>query len=679
MDATSISPPPATAATGNDAAADGSTAGASFQVGLLGAARITWRDQTIAFRSQKARALFLYLALAPDRTARRSQLCGLLWGDSPEANARTSLRQTVFALRSALQPHGIQGLVGDGDTLALVPPDVQVDVDELVRELAQGRIPPQLVAGAWRFDDVLAELEGVGDAFREWVVAVRTQMKERVERALALMIDDAGLAEDRRRLAAEAALTVDPANERACRCLMRIAAATGRTGDALRVYNALYHRLDAEFDVEPAPETQELAAAIKLGRVEPATKVAPAATAAAPRLAPRVAVLPIRLVGEAEALAGFAQGLVEETVTSLSRVREPVVISTNSSRGLGGEASPSHARRELGADYVVVGTMRPSPGGHRLTMELCDAVEHSVLWSRPYEVTPENLERTQVDLATAIAQTTVPSLRASELRRSWQRQPEDMSVYQLLLRARELICALDRTSLDTAFGLLQRAVTLEPFYAPVYAGLADLWSIRIGQGWSIDRVGDTAALERSALRAVDLESDSGRALAILGHNRTILKRAYDEALRLFDQAERAMPNDAETLMWTSPTFTFLGETDEAIRRAERALALSPQDPCGFRYEAFLSIAYYAAGRYDEAVHWGERSMARNPNYTSNLRNTAASLVAAGRPDDARRIARALLQVEPEFRVDPFVPTVGYRDPAMRATYGERLIAAGLPR
>jgi tetratricopeptide (TPR) repeat protein len=226
--------------------------------------------------------------------------------------------------------------------------------------------------------------------------------------------------------------------------------------------------------------------------------------------------------------------------------------------------------------------------------------------------------------------------------------------------------------------LLQRAIKLDPGYAASHATLADWHSIRIGQGWSRNVEADTQALEAMARTAISLDSSNGRALAMLAHNRTILNRHYDEALELIDRAAHTSPNDAEVLMWSSPTFSYIGEPGEALRRAERAIALSPEDPFLFRYEHFLCIAHYAAGDYGAAAHWGRRSLLANSRYTSNLRMTAAALVGLGRASEAEALVKRVMQLEPNFRVGPLIARQAFRDNSRREQYGRHLLDAGLP-
>ncbi|QYU70032.1 tetratricopeptide repeat protein [Leptolyngbya sp. 15MV] len=128
------------------------------------------------------------------------------------------------------------------------------------------------------------------------------------------------------------------------------------------------------------------------------------------------------------------------------------------------------------------------------------------------------------------------------------------------------------------------------------------------------------------------------------------------------------------LGWTSPTYSYIGQPKEAIRRVERAMRLSPEDPLMFRYHHFLSLAHYVASSWEDAVRWGQSSMQLNPNYTSNLRILAVSLVCLGRADEARAISARLMRVEPGYRVRPYAAASEHD----REIYVRRLIEAGFP-
>src|SRR6202041_1769982 len=204
-----------------------------------------------------------------------------------------------------------------------------------------------------------------------------------------------------------------------------------------------------------------------------------------------------------------------------------------------------------------------------------------------YDVSLPVFFEAQDDIASSIARTLVPKLQDAELRRSRGQRTEDLAAYQLMLQARELVFRLERPAFEQAGGLLRKALSRDPQYAPLHTAAADWYSIRLGQGWSSDPDSDMRSLEEMAHGAIRMDAANGKALAMLAHNRTIFRREYGEAFDLIDRALRASPNDAEALLWSSPTHAYVGDAGESVRRAERAIALSPHDPFLFRYQHFL--------------------------------------------------------------------------------------------
>lgn len=223
------------------------------------------------------------------------------------------------------------------------------------------------------------------------------------------------------------------------------------------------------------------------------------------------------------------------------------------------------------------------------------------------------------------------------------------------------------------------AAAKDPNFAPTFVVLADWHSIRMGQGWSPDPKADRIELEKNARIAIALSEDSSRALAMLGHNRTIYDRQYGEACVFFDRALSYAPNDAETLMWSCPTLAYMGESQQSIERAERAIALSPKDPFLFRFEHFLGIAHYASGNLEAAAYWANSSFQRNPAYTSNLRLAAAAWAGLEKYDEAQKFAQYVLLQDSDFRVSGLRKHLPFKDISIGHQYADQLITAGLPR
>jgi class 3 adenylate cyclase/TolB-like protein len=395
---------------------------------------------------------------------------------------------------------------------------------------------------------------------------------------------------------------------------------------------------------------------------------------------PWIAVLPFRVLTP-ETVPGYVGiGLVDDLVCMLSTLREPVVVSSNSSLMFREQPiSLPDVQRQLGVRYVLSGSLRRVATETLAAVELADAGSGAVLWARRFEFEQNLLFGMQDDLVALIVSTLVPRIQAAELRRARAKPPQELTAYELVLRARELTFQLQRPAFDEAGLLLRRAIALDPWYAAAHASLADWYNLRIGQGWSSAPNDDALTADQVALTAIENDPTNARALALRGHNRAFLYRDYLSARRLFEQALDAAPNDAAAWMWSACTSAYVGDGQEAVRRAERALRLSPLDPFGFRIYSTLCLSYYTAGSYEDAAHWGELAMQRSPYYTSNLRFTAAALVKLGRVERAHSVAQQIKDIQPDYRVSAAIERHPYRDQERRSEIANALIAAGLPR
>ena len=168
-------------------------------------------------------------------------------------------------------------------------------------------------------------------------------------------------------------------------------------------------------------------------------------------------------------------------------------------------------------------------------------------------------------------------------------------------------------------------------------------------------------------------------MSLMGHNRVMFHRAYDEALDLFEHAIELCPNDSETLIWSVPTFALAGQPERAVEVGSKALGLSPLDPFSFRNEHFLSLAKYAAGDFESSAELGLSSFKKAPNYGSNIRATVAALAAAGRHGEALPLVEQHGRVEPGFAVEDFIVRQGFRSEEDRRLFCDRLIEAGMPK
>ena len=394
---------------------------------------------------------------------------------------------------------------------------------------------------------------------------------------------------------------------------------------------------------------------------------------------PSIAVLPFREDGENETDSYFGNGIVEDIVGAFASLHELLVISRGSTmRYRGTRVDVCEVGRDLSVTYAMSGSVRRAGQRLRVSVELAETARGAVVWASHFDGNSEDLFALQDQIASRVVSTIAPQVREAELRRALRKRPDSMEAYDCVLRALAQIYRLKPDDFAEARNWLEKATALDPGYATPYALLAIWHSIRFGQGWSSDPAADLAEVMRLASAAVERDSFDAMALALCGHAKSLLLHEFDEAISLFDRALAASPNSAVAWTRSSPTYSYLGDSREAIRRAEQGLRLSPFDPHVFFAHSILGLGYYVAGDYEEAVRWGRIAREENAQFTANLRFLAASLGALGHTHEAREVGEALLIMEPKFEVARFVASYAIRDPDRSEHLARHLRLAGLP-
>ncbi|WP_375699338.1 BTAD domain-containing putative transcriptional regulator [Pseudophaeobacter sp. TrK17] len=655
----------------------------------LGSPGVSWAGEPVFQGKKKATALLVYLALQPEQRALRSKLAELLWEGSEEGRARSSLRQCLSEIRREAPDLMATALEVNTTDIALRADFVSSDIGDLIAALAQ-KIPGQhLEAGAEFSDLFLMGFGHIGQGFENWAreccQSCETQL---IARLFDLMEAPQTRAAEALR-AARIICRLDPLNEEASRFAMRSLAERGETGASLQIYGQLYDRLDEALAMEPSAETQALAVAIKNGDLQhakpkpPRTQprgVSSAASSIAPNREgpPKLAIFPFVDLGPVPVESYFLHGILEDTVSLLAQLRELQVYSSNTTRQFQGlPGAPGSQPPELDADYVVTGSVRGAGDRFRITVQLVDTRTGLVEWANTYAAHASELFEMQTDIAINLTHQLLPSVSAAELRRTEGSLPEDLSAYHLMIRGRDIAFHLDPATFTTAKSLLEEACARDPRYGISRVALTDWHSVLLGQGWSKDPATDGKALQNATEEAVRLSGESGRALARYAHNQTVLFGYAEQAIEICGKALRNAPNDAEALLWSSPTLTFSGQPEQGINNARTAIHLSPCDPYLFRSEHFLSIAHFAAGNYAEAVAAGRRAQRLNPNYTSNLRMTAVALAETGDLAEAGKIASEIKRLDPGFRIGQFLKKQPFQDQATGQRYAARLREIGL--
>ena len=393
---------------------------------------------------------------------------------------------------------------------------------------------------------------------------------------------------------------------------------------------------------------------------------------------PSLAVLPFRTLQKDQSDAYFAEGMIDDIIRELGGLKDLLVISRSSTSGFARQ--PLDVRRvghELDVRYVLHGSVRRSGEALRIAVELSEAQTRSVIWADRFDGELVDLFDLQDRIALRVATSIAPQLRDLELSRAQRKHPDSMTAYDLTLQALSVFNRMDRASLQQARGLFEQALVHDRDYAPAHSHLASLHMRWIGQGWSDDLAADVTLAANAAQMAIERDPNDALGLAIYGHLQSYLLKDYNVAQHYLERAIGVGPSCAWAWTYSGLTRGYLGDTATAIARSERAVRLSPIGADTFWLEHYLSQAYYLAGRYDDAIAWGRMSASHSSANTSNLRCLIASLVAAGKMDEARKFAHHLLQLVPDYHLATFKAQTPLRR-EVRDLFVDRLRMAGVP-
>ena len=394
---------------------------------------------------------------------------------------------------------------------------------------------------------------------------------------------------------------------------------------------------------------------------------------------PSIAVLPFQnMSGDADQ-EHFADGMVEEVITALSRLRWLFVIARNSSftyKGRGVDVK--QVGRELGVRYVLEGGVRKAANRVRITGQLIDAATSVHLWADRFEGSLEDIFDLQDQVTASVVGAIAPKLEQAEIERAKRKPTENLDAYDYYLRAMASLYQWTRESNNEALRLLYRAIELDPNFASAYGVAAWCYIWRKTQGWVADSAQETAEATRLARRAVELGKDDAIALSAGGYALAHIAGDLDGGAAFIERALVLNPNLAGTWLNSGWVRIWLGESEVAIEHLARAMRLSPLDPILFRMQGATAAAHFFAGRYDEASSWAEKALRENPNQQA-LRVAAASHALAGRLEGARKAIARMRQFDPDLRISNLRDRVpALRRPEDFARYVEGLRKAGVP-
>jgi TolB-like protein len=362
---------------------------------------------------------------------------------------------------------------------------------------------------------------------------------------------------------------------------------------------------------------------------------------------PSIAVLPFQNMSGDPEEDYFADGVVEDIVTGLSRIKWLFVIARNSSAVYKGKAvDVRQVGRELGVRYVLEGGVRKAGARLRITAQLVEAETGAHLWAEKFDGTLEDVFDFQDQITERIVGIVEPSVQKSEIERSRRKRPESLGAHDLYLRALPFVQSIDPESAPLASGFLSDALKLDPNFAVAHAYLAWSHQIRFTHA-GFDEAEKEAALHHArAATADDVEDAAAPAVGAM-----VIGLLGKDARSALDAIERALsfnPSSAVTHYFGGELYAWSGDPIRGTEYAKRALRLSPSDPLTYIAHLAFGIATFHQGRYEEAAGWWERCSRANPRFGGFMFGRAASLALAGRMAEPTAACARVFQLEPGF-------------------------------
>jgi adenylate cyclase len=322
--------------------------------------------------------------------------------------------------------------------------------------------------------------------------------------------------------------------------------------------------------------------------------------------------------------------------------------------------------------YIVEGSIRRAPERIRISIRLTDAARGALLWSENYDVAPKDIFSVQDDITRRIAGTLASRLTNLELTKAETKPPSNMEAYDIVLRGRDLLGRVNRSANSQARAQFQRAIELDPGYAPAYIGLGRVELNGVLQGWTADPEAALQRAESLGQKAIAIDSTGAGAHALLG-SIYIRYADYDRALDEMQRAVELNNSDPVAYAGLATALLWSGDVDASVKAFETASKL------GLSFtvtDAFtLGIAYLLADRSADAVRTLERSLDRNKTDLFSNAILAAAYAQAGRQADAVRQAKAVRELDPRFDSADFGSLL--RKPELQAQLAGALKKAGL--
>jgi adenylate cyclase len=417
-----------------------------------------------------------------------------------------------------------------------------------------------------------------------------------------------------------------------------------------------------DLGVQQVKNIQEPIRAYQVGAPSEAREAAPAHLAEAETLPPlpdkpSIAVLPFENMSGDPEQDYFADGMVEEITTALSRFKWLFVVARNSSFK-GKAVDIKEVGRRLGVRYILEGSVRKAAGKVRITGQLIDAVTRAHIWADRFERDLTDVFALQDEVTVAVVSAIQPKLLQTEIALAARREPENLTAYDFYLRALPQYYLSTREGLAEVIRLAHRALELDPGFGRAAALAGECHARRVLWAYAIDpqfERNEAVRLLRLALSVDDSDPDT---LSWACFTLAYMVGDREGSTELADRAVALNPNSF--LAWTNRGWVYqsAGLPEEALPSFERAIRVSPVDPLLYQTLTGMGYAFIELGRFDEAIVAGKKAQRQNPSFPITYRCLASALAHLGRDLEARDAAARLLQLDPSFTISHWIARGG---------------------
>jgi adenylate cyclase len=391
---------------------------------------------------------------------------------------------------------------------------------------------------------------------------------------------------------------------------------------------------------------------------------------------PSIAVLPFENMSGDPEQEYFADGMVEEIITALSRFKWLFVIARNSSFTFKGKAvDVKEVGRRLGVRYVLEGSVRKTTGKVRITGQLIDAITGAHIWADRFERDLTDVFALQDEVTVAVVSAIQPKLFQTEIAMVTRRRPENLTAYDFFLRAMQQYYLANREGLAETIRLAHRALELDPRFGFVaaLAGVSHMQNVILD--YAIDPQFDRKEAVRLLRLALSVADDDPDTLAMAAMTSAFMVGDSESEIEMADRAVALNPNSFRAWSCRGQVYRTAGLPEEAVQSFERAMRMSPTDPLLHRALVGMGQAFIELHRFEEAIVAGKKALRQHPFYSPAYRCLASASAHLGLDAEAREAAARVLELDPAFTISAWIARGGQSNSKLQL---EGFRKAGLP-